>query len=78
MQVVGEVPHTAPRVHRQRLGTTETTQIDGHAGTMAERVVQRGAIALGTTQAVAQGATLAPYPTDIYATKHHLAALIDR
>ncbi len=54
------------------------TQIDGYADTMAERVVQLGATALGTTQAVAQGTTLAPYPTDIYAIKDHLAALIDR
>jgi starvation-inducible DNA-binding protein len=54
------------------------TEIDGHADTMAERVVQLGGTALGTTQAVAKGTTLAPYPMDIYAIKDHLAALIER
>jgi starvation-inducible DNA-binding protein len=54
------------------------TQIDDHADTMAERVVQLGGTALGTTQVVAQTSGLAPYPTDIYAIKDHLAALIER
>ena len=54
------------------------TQIDGHVDTMAERVVQLGGTALGTTQAVAKASTLAPYPTDIHAIKDHLAALIER
>ncbi len=54
------------------------TELDGHVDTMAERVVQLGGTALGTTQAVATATTLAPYPTDIYATKDHLAALIER
>jgi starvation-inducible DNA-binding protein len=54
------------------------TEIDGHVDTMAERVVQLGGTALGTTQAVAKATTLGAYPTDIYASKDHLAALIDR
>jgi starvation-inducible DNA-binding protein len=54
------------------------TEIDDHVDTMAERVVQLGGTALGTTQVVAKGSTLPPYPTDIYATKDHLAALIER
>jgi starvation-inducible DNA-binding protein len=54
------------------------TQIDGYVDTMAERVAQLGGTALGTTQTVAKGTTLPPYPTDIYAIKDHLAALIDR
>lgn len=54
------------------------TQLDGHVDTMAERVVQLGGTALGTTQTVAKATTLAPYPTDIYATKDHLSALIER
>jgi starvation-inducible DNA-binding protein len=54
------------------------TQIDDYVDTMAERVVQLGGTALGTTEAVAKATTLAPYPTDIYAIKDHLAALIDR
>lgn len=52
--------------------------LDGHVDTMAERVVQLGGTALGTTQVVAKASKLAPYPTDIYTTKDHLAALIER
>lgn len=54
------------------------TQLDGHVDTMAERVVQLGGTALGTTQVVAKASTLPAYPTDIYAIKDHLAALITR
>jgi starvation-inducible DNA-binding protein len=54
------------------------TELDEHVDTMAERVVQLGGTALGTTQAVAGSTTLAPYPTDIYLSKDHLAALIER
>jgi starvation-inducible DNA-binding protein len=54
------------------------TEIDGHVDTMAERVVQLGGVALGTTQAVAKATSLAPYPTDIGHQKDHLAALIER
>src|SRR5271155_3439707 len=54
------------------------TEIDSHVDTMAERVIQLGGTALGSTQAVAATTTLVPYPTDIYTTKDHLAALIQR
>jgi len=54
------------------------TQIDDAVDTMAERVVQLGGTALGTTQVVAEVSTLKPYPTGIYAIRDHLAALIDR
>jgi starvation-inducible DNA-binding protein len=54
------------------------TQIDEHVDTMAERVVQLGGTALGTTQAVAHGSKLTPYPTNIYTIKDHLHALIER
>ncbi len=54
------------------------TEIDGHVDTIAERAVQLGGTAIGTTQAVAQATPLKPYPTDIYKTKDHLAALIER
>src|SRR5712692_10242626 len=54
------------------------TELDEHVDTMAERVVQLGGTALGTTRAVADGTTLTPYPTDIYAANDHLVALIER
>jgi starvation-inducible DNA-binding protein len=54
------------------------TQIDDHVDTMAERVVQLGGTALGTTQVVAKATTLAPYPTNIYKIRDHLHALIER
>lgn len=54
------------------------TQLDEHVDTMAERVVQLGGTALGTTQEVTKRSTLAPYPTGIYAIKDHLSALIER
>src|SRR5215469_10100516 len=54
------------------------SEVDEHVDTFAERVVQLGGTALGTTQTVAKGTTLAPYPTDIHTSKDHLAALIER
>lgn len=54
------------------------TEIDGHVDTMAERVVQLGGIALGTTQTVAQGSALNPYPTDLVSVEDHIAALAER
>ena len=54
------------------------TELDTHVDTMAERVVQLGGTALGTTQVVAAATTIAPYPTDIYRSKDHVAALIER
>ena len=53
------------------------TEVDDYVDTMAERVVQLGGTALGTTQFVAKSTTLAPYPTDIHTSKAHLAALIE-
>ncbi|MCG7505633.1 DNA starvation/stationary phase protection protein Dps [Mesorhizobium retamae] len=54
------------------------TELDGHVDTIAERAVQLGGTAHGTSQDVAKATTLTPYPTDIHKTKDHLAALIDR
>ena len=54
------------------------TELDTHVDTMAERVVQLGGQAMGTTQAVAGATTLPPYPTDLMAINDHLKALVER
>lgn len=54
------------------------TELDTHVDTMAERIVQLGGTALGTTQAVGSASALEPYPTDIHATEDHLRALSAR
>jgi starvation-inducible DNA-binding protein len=54
------------------------TEIDGHADTLAERVTQLGAAALGTTQAVTGSSKLEAYPIDIVSVDGHLAALAER
>lgn len=51
--------------------------LDNHVDTIAERAVQLGGTALGTSQVVAEESQIKPYPTDIYTTKDHIAALID-
>lgn len=57
---------------------TFRTEVDGHVDTIAERVVQLGGTALGTSQVVAKATTLGAYPVDIHKSKDHLAALIER
>ena len=54
------------------------TELDGHVDTMAERVVQLGGIALGTTQTVAHGSALKAYPTDLVSVEDHIASLAER
>jgi len=52
--------------------------IDDFADTTAERAVQLGGTAYGTTQDVTKKSSCTPYPTDIYRIADHIAALIDR
>jgi starvation-inducible DNA-binding protein len=53
-------------------------EIDGHVDILAERIVQLGGVALGTTQAVAEGSTLKAYPADLISVDDHVAALAER
>lgn len=54
------------------------TEIDGHVDILAERIVQLGGTALGTSQAVAKGSKLKFYPTDLISVDDHVAALAER
>lgn len=52
-----------------------STEVDGFADLLAERVVQLGGIAQGTLQAVSATSQLKPYPKDIQRSILHVAAL---
>jgi len=52
--------------------------LDEHVDTIAERIAQLGGAALGTVQTVSEKTSLKAYPTDIFTTKDHLDALIER
>ncbi|MBZ0261945.1 MAG: DNA starvation/stationary phase protection protein Dps [Hyphomicrobiales bacterium] len=54
------------------------TGIDGHVDILAERIVQLGGVALGTTQAVLEGSKLKVYPADLISVDNHVAALAER
>ena len=50
------------------------TEIDTHADTLAERVVQLRGTALGTAQMVVQASKLQAYPTDLVRVEDHMLA----
>jgi len=54
------------------------TEIDGHVDILAERIVQLGGVAFGTSQEVAQGSKLIAYPADLVSVEDHVAALAER
>jgi len=54
------------------------TTLDDYVDTTAERAVQLGGTAYGTSQDVAKSSICTPYPTDIYRVADHISALIDR
>ena len=57
---------------------TLRTDLDGYNDTMAERVVQLGGMALGTSQVTAKATKLPAYPTDISDIDDHLKAMVER
>lgn len=54
------------------------TDLAEGADEIAERIVQLGGIASGTTQVLAADTRLAPYPTDLTAGMDHVRALTER
>ena len=57
---------------------TLRADVDEYVDTMAERAVQLGGTALGTTQTTAKSTTLPPYPTDISRIDDHIKAMVER
>jgi starvation-inducible DNA-binding protein len=57
---------------------TFRSELDNHADTIAERVVQLGGTALGTVQTVNKVTSLPAYPLDIFPVRDHIEALIER
>ena len=54
------------------------TEIDDHVDTMAQRIVQLGGVALGTSQTISQHSRLKPYPANLVSVDEHIAALEER
>jgi len=53
-------------------------EVQEGADELAERIVQLGGVAMGTSQAIASGTRLPPYPTDLQMALDHVKALADR
>ena len=60
------------------IGGTDENALHTQSDDLAERIVQLGGTANGTTQVLANSTRLPPYPTDLYAGMDHVAALADR
>ena len=58
--------------------TARRTALATSTDDLAERIVQLGGTANGTTQVLASQTRLPPYPTDLYAGMDHVRALSDR
>lgn len=54
------------------------TEIDGHVDTMAERAVQLGGVAQGTSQTVSRDSRLKSYPANLVSVEDHIGALGER
>lgn len=53
-------------------------ELDIHADTLAERIVQIGGVALGTTMQVTNNTNLEPYPEGIVSVDDHVTSLAER
>jgi len=54
------------------------SRVEDLADGLAERITTLGGVALGRSQVVAKGTSLAPYPDDAFKSLEHIAALADR
>jgi starvation-inducible DNA-binding protein len=52
--------------------------LSSHADTIAERAVQLGGLAAGTTSQLAEASSLDEYPADLVAGAEHIDALVER